>query len=279
MRLSIIIPTLNEARHLAAAVAEARRRAVLGPPHEIIVADCGSADGTADLAAGLGTHLVQDRPALCSRAAALNRGAAEATGDVFLSLDADTLVPHGYDRAIRQALRDPLVVGGAFEFALDGTHPGLRLVELINRVRYRIWPLYYGDQGVFVRADVFRRVRGYPERRLLEASDFCRRLGREGKLVLVRKYARTSARRFLEGGVYAVLAHDVRIWWLDLIGRPTEQFGPAYQENNRRRGVSGHQSGSASRSEDGSQPPPLAQSGTPPRAPEDGSRGQPARCR
>src|SRR5262245_41747205 len=118
MRLSIIIPTLNEAHHLALAIAHARLQAVPGPPHEIIVADCGSVDGTADLAVRLGASLVQKRPALSSRAAALNSGAAEATGDVFLFLDADTLAPHGYDRAIKQALGDPDVVGGAFEFAL-----------------------------------------------------------------------------------------------------------------------------------------------------------------
>jgi glycosyltransferase involved in cell wall biosynthesis len=237
MRLSILIPTLNEAAHLSQAVAHARRRTTLGPPHEIIVADCNSSDGTADLAVRLGTRLVQGRPSLSSRAAALNRAAAAATGDVLLALDADTLVPRGYDAAIRRALRDPYAVGGAFEFALDGTHPGLRVVEFVNRVRYRLWPWYYGDQGVFVRAAVFRRVGGYPERRLLEASDFCKRLEREGRLVLVRRYMRTSARRFVEGGVFRVLAHDVRIWGLDMLGRPTEQFGLDYQEHNRRRGA------------------------------------------
>jgi len=120
MRLSIILPTLNEARYLSAAVAQARHHAVLGRPHEIIVSDCGSHDGTVDLAVRLGTDLIQDQPPPVSRAAALNRGAAKATGDVLLFLDADTLVPNGYDQAIRQALRPPNVVGGAFEFALDG---------------------------------------------------------------------------------------------------------------------------------------------------------------
>jgi rSAM/selenodomain-associated transferase 2 len=236
MRLSILIPTLNEARYLPQAVAQVRLQAALRPPHEIIVADCGSSDGTADLAERLGTNLVKRQPPLSSRAAALNRGADAATGDVLLFLDADTLLPRGYDRAIDQALRDPLVLGGAFEFALDGPHLGLRLVEIVNRVRYRLWPLYYGDQGIFVRAAVFRRVGGYPERRLLEASDFCKRVGRVGRLVLVRKYARSSARRFVEGGIYRVLAHDCLIWGLDLLGKPTEQFGPAYQEDNHRRG-------------------------------------------
>src|SRR5262245_52520577 len=130
MRLSIIIPSLNEARHLTAAVTQARVQAVLGHPHEIIVADCGSVDGTPELALRLGTHLVHREPALASRGAALNFGAAAAVGDVFLFLDADTLVPRGYDKAIQRALRDPHVVGGAFEFALDGPQLGLRLVEV-----------------------------------------------------------------------------------------------------------------------------------------------------
>src|SRR5581483_5432224 len=155
---------------------------------------------------------------------------------VLLCLDADTQVPRGYDRLIERALRDPHVVGGAFEFALDGPEFGLRVIELINRVRYRIWPLYYGDQGIFVRSSVFRLVGGYPERRILEASDFCRRLHRKGSLVLIRKQMRTSARRFRDGGICRVLAQDCRIWLLDFLGRPTERFEAAYQEDNRRRG-------------------------------------------
>jgi rSAM/selenodomain-associated transferase 2 len=238
VRLSIIIPTLNEARYLPATVAQARQLAVLGSPHEIIVADCGSQDDTAELAVHLGTMLVQGNPAFSSRAAALNQGAAKATGDVLLFLDADTLVPRGYDQAIWQALRTPLVVGGAFEFALDGPQLGLRLVELINRVRYRLWPLYYGDQGIFVRASVFRQVGGYPEQRLLESSDFCKRVSRLGKMVLLNKYMKTSARRFIEGGIYHVLVHDTWIWGLDLLGLDTEQFGRAYQDHNHRRGTS-----------------------------------------
>lgn len=239
MWLSVIIPTLNEARYLPAAVEQVRLQAALGPLHEVIVADCGSADGTADLAVRLGTRLARAQPPPDSRAAACNLGAAQASGDVLLFLDADTQVPRGYDEAIRRALRPAGVVGGAFEFALDGPQLGLRLVELLNRVRYRLWPLYYGDQGVFARAKAFRQVGGYPERRLLEASDFCWRLRRVGRLVLVPRRMVTSARRFVEGGILRVLVHDCRIWLRDLLGLSTEQFGAAYQEDNRRRGVGG----------------------------------------
>jgi rSAM/selenodomain-associated transferase 2 len=239
VKLSVIIPTLNEARYLGAAVGLVRSRAVLGVSHEIIVADCGSTDGSAELAARLGVRVVEESPRLDSRAAALNAGAARATGDVLLFLDADTQAPKGYDRAIERALRDPHVVGGAFEFALDGAEIGLRIVELINRVRYRIWPYFYGDQGIFVRAEVFRRLGGYPCRQIMEASDLCRKLNRKGKLVLIHKPIKTSPRRFVEGGVYRVLAHDVRIWLLDMMRFSTEGYGAAYQRENRQRGRPG----------------------------------------
>jgi hypothetical protein len=57
--LNILIPTLNEAAYLPWAVAQARLRAALDPPHENIVADCDSVEDTAGLATRLGTHLVR----------------------------------------------------------------------------------------------------------------------------------------------------------------------------------------------------------------------------
>jgi rSAM/selenodomain-associated transferase 2 len=239
VNLSIIIPTLNEAGYLTAAIEAVRARAVRGAPDEILVADCGSQDGTADLAARLGVRVVTEDPPLDSRAAALNAGAARTTGDVLLFLDADSIVPRGYDVAIQKALRHPHTVGGAFEFALDGPEFSLRIVEVINRIRYRIWPYYFGDQGIFVRADVFHRLGGFPRRRIMEASDFCRKLNCRGRLVLIHKPMKTSPRRFLEGGVYRVLAHDLRICLLDLVRLSTEEYGPAYQLDNQRRGRSG----------------------------------------
>jgi rSAM/selenodomain-associated transferase 2 len=239
VKLSIIIPTLNEAGYLTAAIEAVRARAFRGAPHEIIVADCGSADDSTGLAGRLGVRVGTEDPPLDSRAAALNAGAARATGDVLLFLDADSIVPRSYDLAIEKALRDPRTVGGAFEFSLDGPEFGLRIVEVINRIRYRLWPYYFGDQGIFVRADVFHRLGGFPRRRIMEASDFCRLLHRKGNLVLIHKPMKTSARRFVQGGVYHVLAHDIRIWLIDLMQFSKEGYAIAYQEDNRRRGQSG----------------------------------------
>ena len=170
------------------------------------------------------------------RAHALNKGALCATGDVFLFLDADTVPPSGYDRAIRTALEAPDIVGGAFEFALDGNAFGLRIVELINRIRYRVSGLYYGDQGVFVRAEVFRRIGGFPPRKLLESSYFCKAIKGEGKMVLIRDKMKTSPRRFLKGGIYRVLAYDIKLWWLDFLGMDLEEHADNYWQENIHRG-------------------------------------------
>jgi glycosyltransferase involved in cell wall biosynthesis len=236
VRLSVVIPTLNEAGYLAAAVERVREGAVLAGPHEVIVSDCGSTDDTRERALALGALLVSGPPVSTSRASALNAGASRASGDVLLFLDADTLLPRGYDGDISRVLGDPGVVGGAFEFALRGRGAGLRLVEVLNRIRYRVRPRYFGDQGIFVRADVFKSMDGYADRRIMEASEFCGRLGRRGRLALIRKPALTSARRFQEGGVYRVLGRDIIIWLLDLAGFSVEGFAEAYRENNLRRG-------------------------------------------
>jgi rSAM/selenodomain-associated transferase 2 len=232
MHLSVIIPALNEYQYISDTLQKVRENAVFGEPHEIIVVDCGSTDGTTEIVKRLGVNLIEIRPEMAGRSQALNTGAKIATGDVYLFLDADTILPEGYDREIKTTIESRNIVGGAFEFALDGGGFSLRVVELVNRVRYRISHRFYGDQGIFVRATVFSRVGGYPKKGILEASDFCSSLKKVGKLALIRKRIKTSPRRFVEGGVYRVLASDIKIWCFDLMGKPVDEFATIYWKKN-----------------------------------------------
>ena len=235
MNLSIIIPTLNEAAYLPVTIEQIRQNAGLGKPYEIIVVDSGSTDETCNIALKLGVKLVKSKSIFSGRAYVLNEAVEFASGDVLLFLDADTLVPQGYDESIEDALSNPNVVGGAFEFALDGEEFGLRIVEFINRMRYRIRQRYYGDQGIFVRSHIFRIVGGYPEIGILEAAHFCKNLRKVGKLKLINKRINTSPRRFLDGGVYKVLGRDIKIWFLDLIGLRVDKYADAYWKENKLR--------------------------------------------
>lgn len=233
MKLSVIIPTLNEADFLPRTIRMLRENSLGRNPPEIIVSDSGSKDGTPELAVQLGARLVVFEDSTPGRSSALNAGGQSAKGEALLFLDADTIPPHGYDQAIESALADPDTVGGAFEFSLDGSEFGLRVVEFINRIRYRLRQRYYGDQGVFVRTDIFKRVGGYPERPILEAAYFSKALRKEGKLKLIRLEVKTSPRRFIDGGIYRVLARDMRIWFLDLIGISVDKFADDYWKENR----------------------------------------------
>ncbi len=235
MKLSIIIPTLNEAAYLSVTIEKIKQNVSFGEPYEIIVIDSGSTDETCEIALKLGVRLIRCKSNSIGKAYVLNEGAQSATGDVLLFLDADTLVPLGYDESIKDALTDADVVGGAFEFALNGKEFGLRVVEFLNRVRYRIRQRYYGDQGIFVSSHVFKRVGGYPEIGILEAAHFCEKLSREGKLKLIKKRINTSPRRFQDGGIYKVLSGDIKIWFLDLIGRPVDKYADAYWKENKLR--------------------------------------------
>lgn len=234
---SIIVPTLNESDGIVATLESLM--AAIGATRlregrcEIIVADSGSADDTVALAGLAGVRVVAGR-ASC-RAEACNLGAAAARGRVLVFVDADTRMPAGFPDTIAAALRAPETVGGAFEFTLREAGLALRVIEVVNRLRYRIRRRYYGDQSLFVRAEDFRAVGGFPPRRILESSDLCRALERRGRLRLIRRPARTSARRFIEGGVWRVFGRDVWIWLLDTIGLPTDRFGRAYWAYNRDR--------------------------------------------
>jgi len=238
MNLSIIIPTLNEAEYLAATIECLKQNSRPENHYEVIVIDSGSTDETCDIALQLGAKLIKSETKSLGKALVLNEAAESSTGDVLLFLDADTLVPVGYDQLIDAVLSNPRVVGGAFEFALDGSEFGLRVVELINRVRYRIRQRYYGDQGIFVRSQVFKKVGGYPQIGLLEAAYLCKNLTKQGKLTLIKKEMKTSPRRFLDGGIYKVLAGDMKIWFLDLIGISVEKYSESYWKENELRSKS-----------------------------------------
>ena len=234
--LTVIIPTLNEAGGLAAVIGHTRA-AARGRAVEIVVSDCGSADGTAGVARACGARFVAGGT---GRADAMNRGAAVASSGVLLFVHADSRLPDDFDGKVAAALARPGVVGGAFDFQF-GSHPGhhglnrqsLRLVAFCNRFRFRITRNFFGDQGVFVRRDVFERLGGFPRVPLFEDAHFCRKLRRAGRTAILSPPMKTCPRRFIARGVLRQFAADLWMINCDLLGeRPTRAWG-RYNAVNR----------------------------------------------
>jgi rSAM/selenodomain-associated transferase 2 len=224
-RVSIIIPARNDAQALARTLNHLAGVRDVGAA-EIIVAASGDPQGTRR---AVGTRARLCWPGGSTRAQLMNAGAAMARGDALLFLHADSLLPPNALSVIEAALADDRVVGGAFEHLFDEPSLSLRLISYINRVRYRLTHNYYGDQGIFVRAPVFRALRGYRDLGVLEDLDFTRRLKRRGRTVLGLAPLRTSGRRFLSRGPWRTFCFIVWLLFLYTLGFDTGHYAERWR--------------------------------------------------
>jgi len=204
MTISIIIPTLNEAALVTQAVAHAWETI----PHEVLVADGGSKDGTSEAARAAGAIVVETPR---GRAWQQNTAARRATGDVLLFLHADTWLATDGVRQIERALADQSVECGAFRQRIDAEGRLYRWLERGNGWRAAHRGLPYGDQGIFVRRCVFEHLGGFPVLRLMEDLMLMKRLRRRGRPVLLPGPLHVSARRWQR---YGVVRQTARNWWL-----------------------------------------------------------------
>ena len=204
MRMSVIIPALDEAAQIAAAIASARAASV----GEVIVVDGGSGDATVESARVAGATVIT---AARGRARQMNAGAAAATGEVLLFLHADTRLPPGFDAAVDAALADPAVVGGRFDLRLEPGSPFLDLTAALINLRSRLTGIATGDQALFVRRAVFEAMGGFEDIPLMEDVAFTRALKDRGRVARLRARVTTSARRWQRDGPLRTV---LLMWWL-----------------------------------------------------------------
>lgn len=193
-RVSVIIPTFNEAANLPALLEKIRA----GHPHEIIIADGGSNDGTVAVAEAAGARVVSSRK---GRAVQMNRGAAVASGELLLFLHADTLPPEDFCGIVAETLNRPGTSAGAFRFALDDGIGAAAFIEKLVHLRCKLFATPYGDQGLFLRRCLFQQLGGFPDVPCLEDLRLVRKLRGCGRVRTTKESALTSSRRWQEGGV------------------------------------------------------------------------------
>ena len=202
MPVSIILPTLNEETCLG----ETLRRLRELRPHEILVADGGSTDATCEIAI-VADKLLQGAR---GRAAQMNLGAAHATGDVLLFLHADCrLAPGALETAERSLRRG--VAAGCFRMRVDAAGAVYRMIDFCATARVRLTGLIYGDQGLFVRRELFEKIGGFPPLRLMEDVFISKTLRRRGRIVVAPSRILVSARRWRQTGV---VRQTLRNWTL-----------------------------------------------------------------
>jgi rSAM/selenodomain-associated transferase 2 len=203
--ITVVIPTLNEQRALPGTLA-----AVVGQggDAEVIVVDGGSEDGT--------RRAVEEAAEVCDRirwveaprgrARQMNRGAAEAEGEWLLFLHADTVLPDGaHDRIECQP---PLVQAGCFRHRFSGSRGSLRLLSWFHNRRFTVTRVIYGDQAMFVRRNLFRRLGGFPDRDMEDIA-FSLALRRVTRPVMVPETVVTESRKFEAMGPWRATARTI----------------------------------------------------------------------
>ena len=198
VRLSVIIPTLNAAARLPAALRALAGTGGAGLELETVVSDGGSTDGTADIARDHGASVID---AARGRGAQLHAGATHSKGEFLLFLHADTRLSEGWGEAAALFATDHsnAANAGFFRFVLDDDAPSARRLERIVAWRCRRFGLPYGDQGLLLSRALYDRTGGFRPLPLMEDVDLVRRIGRH-RMRRLAADAETSATRYRRDG-------------------------------------------------------------------------------
>lgn len=222
-RLSIVMPVLNEAAGISAALQALAPLRARG--HELIVVDGGSHDGTPGLAASA-ADCVLASPA--GRARQMNKGAALARGDVLVFLHADTTLPAAAETLIAQAL-----AGGArwgrFDVRITGERWMLRVIAVLMNLRSRLSGIATGDQAIFVERRLYETLGGYADQPLMEDIELCRRLRSVAPPACLHERVLTSGRRWQQRGLWRTVWLMWRLRWRYWRGDAPEQLAQLYR--------------------------------------------------
>jgi rSAM/selenodomain-associated transferase 2 len=205
--ISIIIPALNEEKALPATLGALTAQLA---DFDVTVVDGASSDRTPAIVENFAARdprfrLLRSRR---GRAAQMNAGAAAAAGRWLLFLHADTILPEGALSLISD--QDETVDAGCFRHRFSGSGRTLRVLSWFQNRRFQVTRVVYGDQGLFVRRELFDKLGGFPDRQMEDIA-FGLRLRKATRPIMVPLTVVTDSRKFEQLGPLAATAHAVRL--------------------------------------------------------------------
>lgn len=224
MRISLIIPTLNEAENIDSMLKGLVPLRQLG--HEVIVVDGGSDDKTVELARHRVDKVIQTTP---GRAQQMNVGASHASGDILWFIHADTQVSEHAAQQIRNVMKNQHNHWGRFDIQLSGQHLLLRIVERLINLRSCITGIATGDQGIFVRRACFVAIGGFRPIPLMEDVEISRRLKQWARPCCIRDKIVTSSRRWEKNGILPTILLMWRLRLAYALGVSPEKLVHSYK--------------------------------------------------
>jgi uncharacterized protein len=230
--LSFVIPALNEAEALPALLGDLRRVRV---PHEVIVVDGGSIDGTARVAAAGGATVIAVPR---GRGRQLRIGASTARSEVLCFLHADVRVGAEARAAIERAVAETTTDALVFSLRIAAAGRIFRVLERAANLRSRFAGLPYGDQGLLVSRETYAQAGGFRDIPLMEDVALIRSLRRHARIRVLPACLEVSPRRWQRDGT---VRRTIRNWSLlirYLLGTSPERLVAEYEPHS---GASPHQ--------------------------------------
>ncbi|MFW6266931.1 MAG: TIGR04283 family arsenosugar biosynthesis glycosyltransferase [Halanaerobium sp.] len=225
-QLSVIIPTLNEAGNIGDLIDYIKSENISS---EIIISDANSDDQTKEIAAKKGAKIVNSKSA--SRGLQLNRGAEIAAAPLLLFLHADSkLEASALNDLVKKMGENQNKIGGAFSLKIESENPLLKFISWSSNLRAKYLNLIFGDQGIFIRKEVFESLGGFPEIELMEDWEFSKKMAAAGDLIFLEKQIYTSARRWEEYGILKTILLMHKIKFLYLMGCDPEKLKKIYRD-------------------------------------------------
>ena len=194
-KISIIIPTINEANNLPLLLSDLSSIQKEG---EIIIVDSGSEDKTIDVANIYGAKVFISKER--NRGLQLDIGAKNSKGEWLIFLHADTRLTHDWFKKINSFLKGNKDSIYYFEFKINNKKIIYRILEILVNFRSKFFKQPYGDQGLIIHRTTYFKNNGFRKIPLMEDVDFLRRLNNKKDLkqlnlpifISARKWERTN---------------------------------------------------------------------------------------
>ncbi len=224
MRISIIIPVLNEATLVVQTLSTLQPLRAEG--HELILVDGGSDDATVALSGPWVDQIIRMSK---GRSRQMNAGARYARGEILLFLHTDTLLPEKADQLIINGMRKGGRRWGRFDVRLSGGHFSLRIIEWLMNWRSRISEIATGDQAIFVQRKLFERIGGFPNIELMEDIALSEFLKRDGPPLCLWHRVITSSRRWEKNGIFRTVLLMWRLRLAYFLGSDPTRLAQLYE--------------------------------------------------